>query len=523
MRNSIILFLLLAISVTSCRKDFDFEPSTGGLVFSRDTVYLDTVFTNIGSSTYTLKVYNKSNQDISIPSVKLGKGLDSKYRITVDGMVGNQNKIFTNVELLAKDSLYIFIETTADVADANPSDFLYTDKIEFYNINSAVPQTVELVTLIQDAYFLYPQRFEDGTTETLPIGDQEVYGFFLDENDPVNGNELEWNNSKPYVIYGYAAVPSNKTLNVQAGARIHFHDQSGLIAANNASIKVNGLPPTNLENPDEFLVIFEGDRLEPLYTDVAGQWGQIWLTNGSKNHEFKNCIIKNADLGLLIEGNTGLGNAEADVQLNNVQIYNMKFACIYGVTAHVKGENVVLNNAGLYSLACIYGGKYNFNHSTFNNNWPSTRQVSVFLNNYIESAIPPIQPMVEATFTNSIIHGTNQIEMIIDKVDGEVFNYKFDHCLIRFNNINNIFTNDPLYQFATDTTRFVNCLIATNPSLFPPDFQNPNNNQFVIGQNSAAIGQGNFTYSNGTSDLLNKDRTTPSDLGAYNFVEFEED
>ncbi len=523
MRNSIILFLLLAISVTSCRKDFDFEPSTGGLVFSRDTVYLDTVFTNIGSSTYTLKVYNKSNQDISIPSVKLGKGLDSKYRITVDGMVGNQNKIFTNVELLAKDSLYIFIETTADVADANPSDFLYTDKIEFYNINSAVPQTVELVTLIQDAYFLYPQRFEDGTTETLPIGDQEVYGFFLDENDPVNGNELEWNNSKPYVIYGYAAVPSNKTLNVQAGARIHFHDQSGLIAANNASIKVNGLPPTNLENPDEFLVIFEGDRLEPLYTDVAGQWGQIWLTNGSKNHEFKNCIIKNADLGLLIEGNTGLGNAEADVQLNNVQIYNMKFACIYGVTAHVKGENVVLNNAGLYSLACIYGGKYNFNHSTFNNNWPSTRQVSVFLNNYIESAIPPIQPMVEATFTNSIIHGTNQVEMIINKVDGEVFNYKFDHCLIRFNNINNIFTNDPLYQFATDTTRFVNCLIATNPSLFPPDFQNPNNNQFVIGQNSAAIGQGNFTYSNGTSDLLNKDRTTPSDLGAYNFVEFEED
>jgi hypothetical protein len=523
MRNSIILFLLLAISVTSCRKDFDFEPSTGGLVFSRDTVYLDTVFTNIGSSTYTLKVYNKSNRDISIPSVKLGKGLDSKYRITVDGMVGNQNKIFTNVELLAKDSLYIFIETTADVADANPSDFLYTDKIEFYNINSAVPQTVELVTLIQDAYFLYPQRFEDGTTETLPIGDQEVYGFFLDENDPVNGNELEWNNSKPYVIYGYAAVPSNKTLNVQAGARIHFHDQSGLIAANNASIKVNGLPPTNLENPEEFLVIFEGDRLEPLYTDVAGQWGQIWLTNGSKNHEFKNCIIKNADLGLLIEGNTGLGNAEADVQLNNVQIYNMKFACIYGVTAHVKGENVVLNNAGLYSLACIYGGKYNFNHSTFNNNWPSTRQVSIFLNNYIESAIPPIQPMVEATFTNSIIHGTNQVEMIINKVDGEVFNYKFDHCLIRFNNINNIFTNDPLYQFATDTTRYVNCLIATNPSLFPPDFQNPNNNQFVIGQNSAAIGQGDFTYSNGTFDLLNKPRTTPSDLGAYNFVEFEED
>jgi len=522
MRNSFILILLLAISVTSCRKDFDFEPSTGGLEFSRDTVYLDTVFTNIGSSTYTLKVYNKSNRDISIPSIKLGKGLDSKYRITVDGMVGNQNKLFTDVEVLAKDSLYIFIETTVDVADANPSDFLYTDKIEFYNINSPEPQTVELVTLIQDAYFLYPQRFEDGSTEYLQIGDEEVYGFFLDENDPINGNELEWNNTKPYVIYGFAAVPPNETLNIQAGTRIHFHAESALIAANNASIKVNGLPPTDLENPEENLVIFEGDRLETIYTDVAGQWGGIWLTNGSKNHEFNNCIIKNADFGLLIEGNTGLSNVEADVRLQNVQIYNMRIACIYGTTAYIKGDNVVLNNAGLYSLACTYGGKYNFNHSTFNNNWPSARQVSVFLNNYIEDANPQVQPMVEATFTNSIIHGTNQISMVIDKAEGDVFNYQFDHCLIRFNNINNIFTNDPLYQFATDTTHYINCLIATNPSLFDPKFQNPNENQFLIGDDSGAVGQGDFTYSAGTLDLLNKPRTAPSDLGAYNFVVFED-
>jgi hypothetical protein len=37
-------------------------------------------------------------------------------------------------------------------------------------------QKVELVTLIQDAVFLYPKR-ADGTTETLPLGDEKVYGF----------------------------------------------------------------------------------------------------------------------------------------------------------------------------------------------------------------------------------------------------------------------------------------------------------------------------------------------------------
>jgi len=29
--------------------------------------------------------------------------------------------------------LYIFIETTANIADANPTDFLYTDQILFDN------------------------------------------------------------------------------------------------------------------------------------------------------------------------------------------------------------------------------------------------------------------------------------------------------------------------------------------------------------------------------------------------------
>ena len=60
----IVSFFIL-IFWSSCRQDFEFTPSTGTLSFSKDTVYLDTVFSNIGSSTYTLKVYNNSDNDIS--------------------------------------------------------------------------------------------------------------------------------------------------------------------------------------------------------------------------------------------------------------------------------------------------------------------------------------------------------------------------------------------------------------------------------------------------------------------------
>ena len=141
-------FLLLW---SSCRKDFDFSPSSGNLGFSKDTVYLDTVFTNIGSSTYNLKVYNRSDDDINIPSVKLALGEDSEYRLNVDGIAGIS---FENVEILAKDSMYIFIETTIDIdnlPDLN-NEFLYTDKIEFDSGSNI--QDVDLVTLVKDAYFI---------------------------------------------------------------------------------------------------------------------------------------------------------------------------------------------------------------------------------------------------------------------------------------------------------------------------------------------------------------------------------
>ena len=52
-----ITAIITAIVVTSCREDFSTTQSTiGDLSFSKDTVYLDTIFTNIGSTTYTLKV-----------------------------------------------------------------------------------------------------------------------------------------------------------------------------------------------------------------------------------------------------------------------------------------------------------------------------------------------------------------------------------------------------------------------------------------------------------------------------------
>ncbi|MDJ0645954.1 MAG: hypothetical protein QNJ57_08235, partial [Flavobacteriaceae bacterium] len=102
---SFLLFLLI-ISIGSCRKDFDTILSSGNLEFSRDTIFLDTVFTNISSSTRSFKVYNRSNDAITIPTIELGRGEASFYRLNVDGVAG---KSFENIDILAKDSLFVFV------------------------------------------------------------------------------------------------------------------------------------------------------------------------------------------------------------------------------------------------------------------------------------------------------------------------------------------------------------------------------------------------------------------------------
>jgi hypothetical protein len=517
MRYILLFFAVLSLSLTSCRKDFETVASSGDLKFSKDTVFLDTVFTNTSTSTYTLKVYNRSNDDIHIPSIAFQRGDNSKYRMMVDGMRGkdNKGKYFENVEILAKDSLYIFIEATAGIEDADPSDFLYTDKILFDSGSNQ--QDVDLVTLIQDAYFIYPQRTQnpDGTFtyEGLPLSETNprLTSFPLDESDPVNGNELHFNNTKPYVIYGFPTVPNNKVLEIDAGARVHFHDQSGIIVANDASIHVNGAPSTTAALENE--VIFEGDRLEPGFAEVPGQWFSIILTDGSTDNRFKNLTIKNSTVGLFIQNNDG-----TTVEIENTQIYNSSVAGILARTGKINGKNIVINKAGQYALACTLGGDYNFNHCTFANFWSggSRSTPAVLLDNtYNDGETLFVAPLVKATFTNSIIYGTNSIEIGLKKDDGALFNFDIHHCLIRFSDLNNQFTG-PMYDFVKNPAS-KNNIVSNFQTLNDPKFKDAQKNNLRILLASSAVDKGDSDpLLQVANDADNHPRSLPIyDLGAY--------
>ncbi|MDN3723850.1 right-handed parallel beta-helix repeat-containing protein [Aequorivita sp. SDUM287046] len=488
---------------SSCRNDFETVPSTGSLEFSKDTVYLDTVFSNIGSSTYNLKVYNRSDEDINIPMVRLAEGEASNYRLNVDGMPG---KIFENVQILAKDSIFIFIETTFNVNNLpeNPKEFLYTDQLLFDTGGNQ--QKVELVTLIKDAVFLFPEKYADGTYETLTLGTGvdtvEVRGFFLEDS------ELTFTNEKPYVIYGYAAVPGNKTLSVEAGARVHFHNGAGIIVAQGGSIQSIGAPssdPEALENE----IIFEGDRLEPGFAKVPGQWLTIWLTEGSVNNEFKHTTIKNSTVGLLVDN--------SPVILSNVQIYNNANIGLLARNSLIIGENMVINNSGQSSLAIQLGGNYEFRHCTFANYWTGSFRSfpSVSVDNTFKTETDLfIADLIKADFINCIIYGNERRELSLYQDTRSAFNFKFENSLIHFEDPTGEFSNNPLYDFS-------------NPALYPAT-------KFNLDPVFKATEMNNFNIETGASgadgigkpgvlplkDLNGVDRSNPRDAGVYESIEF---
>ncbi|MEO9569695.1 MAG: hypothetical protein ABJH82_04475 [Polaribacter sp.] len=499
-----LLVCVILISTSSCnRKDFSTEPSLGKLQFSKDTVFLDTIFTNIGSATYNLKVYNRGSNAITIPSIQLENGTNSNYRLNVDGIPGKE---FTNIDILAKDSIFVFVETTIDANNVvNP---LYTDRILFDNGDNQ--QDVDLVTLVQDANFIFPGK--DAVTlkiDSLTLDGQPttLKGRFLSDS------ELTFTKAKPTVIYGFAAVPTNKTLTIEAGANIYFHDNSGLIVDDKATLKVNG---TLSEK-----VIFQGDRLEYSFSETAGQWGTIWMRAGSKNNELNHTIIKNGIIGILVDS---IGtHSTPTLKLQNTEIYNHSSYGILGRETNIEAHNLVIGDAGQASLAATIGGTYNFTHATFANYWNnSIRQLpAVLVNNFFSYTDDSGQEIIEtrnlhaANFTNCIIDGNNNIELVLDNVDaGGIFNYNISNSMIQFTDTNDSYKDNTEMDF---TSSFYQNIILNGNS----HFRDIQKNDFIIGEESDAINKAKSTPF--STDILGVNRSTTPDIGAYQHITFEKE
>src|ERR1700750_3110519 len=118
-------FWMLLVAVSCNKDDITFDAPSQQLRFSKDTVFCDTVYHQVRSETYLVKVYNNEDKDVLIPRINLEKGSASLYRINVDGKPGYD---FKDVPLRKKDSMYIFVEIAPQ---ATGPEAIAEDKILF--------------------------------------------------------------------------------------------------------------------------------------------------------------------------------------------------------------------------------------------------------------------------------------------------------------------------------------------------------------------------------------------------------
>lgn len=473
------LFYISAIALffsffISCKKDKVITTPGTKLSFSQDSVLFDTVFTSIGSTTKYFRVHNPNNGKVNISSIRLARGNSSFFRLNVDGVAG---KSFSNLEIDAKDSMYIFVEVTIDPTNQN-NPFIYRDSILF-DLNGA-EQHLDLIAFGQNAYYHMPnQKIIFNNTSALYYDTLHV---------PMNGTDT-WLADKPHLIYGYVVVDSTQTLIINQGAHIYVHNGGGIWVYRYGSIQINGTHGNE--------VTFQGDRLEQEYKDVPGQWDRIWINEGGTNNIINYAVIKNAYIGVHAGsgvfdgvGSTLYVNASKNLTLNNTIIQNCSYAGVLGHYYDITGGNNVVVNCGQHILEFDFGGSYKFYQSTFANYWNQTNNSqasnarttpSFLFNNYYNGNQ---SDSLNLYFGNCIMDGSMAEEFQFDTIartaSAPVL-LNFDHSALKTGNMQA--NHAPTYNCVIISSN-ANAMLFNNTATY--DFK-------ISSQNSAAHGWGSAT------------------------------
>lgn len=451
--------LLLWSTLSSCNKNVLL--SKVNLTFSTDTLVFDTVFTTVGSTTKSLKIYNPDQRGLQIDEIELMGGANSVYRINVDGSSGSLHK---DLLLEGNDSLFIFVEVTLQVNNTtNP--LIIEDSIRFRT--NGKDQYVRLAAWGQDAYFHY-SNFQS-----------QIFDF----------NEGVWPNDKPHVIYGAAIVDSAKTLTIPAGTEVYLHKNS-LLYVYKGSLHIEG----QLGNE----VVFQGDRLELDYQDVAGQYYGIYLHEALPS-SINYAILKNGTSGVHLY-NEDPNNTSYTLEIQNTQIYNQaRYGIFMFAGAKVKAENCLISQNGTHALFVLQGGDFNFNHCNLLGFGSSTNPavgISNYYNDFTQNQTL-VSSIGEGVLKNCVVGGNLTTEIAMDTIQmvGVELNFDFDYCVFKSQNIY--------------TDNFYGANILWNQA---PLFANPSQRDFSFNASSSLSNKG--ISSMVFNDILGQARNNPPDIGA---------
>ncbi|WES95998.1 hypothetical protein P2W68_14175 [Chryseobacterium arthrosphaerae] len=458
-------FWMLLVAVSCNKDDITFDAPSQQLSFSKDTVFCDTVYHQVRSETYVVKVYNNEDKDILIPRVNLEKGAASLYRINVDGKPGYD---FKNVPLRKKDSLYIFVEIAPE---ATGPEAIAEDKVIFTGPTGQ--QHVTLFSVVQDAEFFIQ-------TPTNPN---------------VISSSTTWSDNKAKIIYGDLTINPSVTLDIDPGTKVYFHKNSGMKVSSGAVLNING----TLDKQ----VIIRGDRNDPYYDTISKNWNAIRMESNS---------ILNMTHARLFGGTRGLDMRQNTANISNSFIHTFFEYGIYAVGSIVNASNLVMNNCGLSCVGIFKGGKHSYTHATIANyskTMNSFDRKGIFATNEWKNDAGQTEQgaLQQLNIRNSIVYSDRDNAIHFEQTPGQQFEFLIQNCLLKYSGTSEAgfpFDNNVnvVQSIKNEDPQFVNYFMAKM--------------NLRVKTTSPAKGKGNTTVAGSVPfDIVNVSRTASPTLGAY--------
>lgn len=384
MKHARILPLLLILLIAACTRDRFISTADARVLISADTLKFDTVFVTAGSTYRAMTIINDNNQWLRISNLELSGGTASVFKLNVDGRSGTR---FTDLEIAANDSVFVFVQVNINPAAGN-LPFVLRDSIEVtYNGNK---KKVQLEAWGQNAHFY--------------------------RNKVISADET-WNNDLPYVILGSLVVQAGSNLTINRGCRIYVHADAPLLI--NGTLTANGLKDT----ADR--IFFQGDRLDDPYNSYPASWPGIFFLNAASNNVLNYTVIRNAYQAIGVEGLSA--NSNPKLSLNECIIDNAYDAGIIAINGSISARNCQISNCGK-NLYLQQGGDYRFTHctiSSYGNRYIEHKDPVLTLSNGGNSGSNPLN----AVFTNCIFWGENGIitdEVVVQKTGNTAFSVNFE-------------------------------------------------------------------------------------------------
>lgn len=438
MRTLFFFFIALIASAlgSGCISDEFSDSPSDLLTFSTDTLRFDTVFTDLGTPTARLKVYNRASKSINISNIRM-RNDDGIFTMNVDGVSG---KAFENVEIRANDSIFVFVECFIGEND-DPHPFKVEGMMDF--LTNGVTQTVTL-----EAYGQNVKRLRGVTLDS----------------------DCTFTDEMPYVVFDTLRVAVGATLTLRPGTRLLFHDKGVL--------QVDGCLLALGETGR--MIEMRGDRLDNVLPDagyeiLAGQWQGVRFGPQSFENRIEYVEMQSSVHGVVVDS-CGVTDRNK-LTLINSWLHNSQGNALRSEHAWVDAYGCCFSDAG-EAVVYLRGGSHEFVQCTMANYYLfaiSPESILTLSHLSWEDSSGVSNPLMKANFNNCIIYGITSPLTPGDLTGSEVY-----------------LRNVLLGVGGSDDDHFISCIWDENP-----EFETVRDDYYFnyrLKEDSPAISAGNPAY-----------------------------